>query len=245
MAVIGSSTPSVQISVPVPQPVKPRPKAPARPKPATQPQPTPRQPMIQPRKPVDDWQAVILPWTPGAKRMARLPRRVVKYSRPEDHQAFHSKIMEDPREDTPPLVYADWLEENGKPVLAEFIRTAVARKKAPWYGTTNVMKYTHVPREEHAAKSHNTVFVYEGLGRFREPLRDRIGRVRKRPTPTLQVSVQSPYSEADQGYLSFNMDVPVSEGENWVKRLLTEGHPAGNRGAERRRPFTTPETPQE
>src|SRR4051812_765308 len=38
------------------------------------------------------------------------------------HQAFLQAILEAPDEDGPRLVYADWLEDNGDPDKAEFIR---------------------------------------------------------------------------------------------------------------------------
>src|SRR4051794_4516492 len=43
-----------------------------------------------------------------------------------DHDALLRAICENPREDTPRLVFADWLEENGQPERAAFIRTDVA-----------------------------------------------------------------------------------------------------------------------
>jgi uncharacterized protein (TIGR02996 family) len=39
-----------------------------------------------------------------------------------DGDALFRAICEQPQEDTPRLVYADWLEENGQPERAEFIR---------------------------------------------------------------------------------------------------------------------------
>src|SRR5262245_23073250 len=38
------------------------------------------------------------------------------------HEAFLRSIIEAPDDDAPRLVYADWLEENGDPERAEFIR---------------------------------------------------------------------------------------------------------------------------
>lgn len=38
------------------------------------------------------------------------------------HQAFLRAICEEPDDDTPRLVYADWLEENGEELRAEFVR---------------------------------------------------------------------------------------------------------------------------
>jgi uncharacterized protein (TIGR02996 family) len=43
-----------------------------------------------------------------------------------DHDALLRAICENPREDTPRLVFADWLEENGQPERAAFIRTDIA-----------------------------------------------------------------------------------------------------------------------
>jgi len=43
-----------------------------------------------------------------------------------DHDALLAAICANPREDTPRLVFADWLEENGQAERAAFIRTDVA-----------------------------------------------------------------------------------------------------------------------
>src|SRR5262249_3928589 len=40
-------------------------------------------------------------------------------------EAFLQAILEDPEDDTPRLVYADWLEENGQPERGEFIRIQI------------------------------------------------------------------------------------------------------------------------
>jgi uncharacterized protein (TIGR02996 family) len=42
-----------------------------------------------------------------------------------DHDALLRSIAEHPEEDTPRLMYADWLEENGRPERAEFVRVQV------------------------------------------------------------------------------------------------------------------------
>jgi uncharacterized protein (TIGR02996 family) len=44
-----------------------------------------------------------------------------------DHDAFLRTIFDEPDDDTPRLVYADWLQENGDEVYAEFIRIQCAR----------------------------------------------------------------------------------------------------------------------
>jgi uncharacterized protein (TIGR02996 family) len=43
-----------------------------------------------------------------------------------DHDALLRAICENPREDTPRLAFADWLDENGQPERAAFIRTDIA-----------------------------------------------------------------------------------------------------------------------
>jgi uncharacterized protein (TIGR02996 family) len=42
-----------------------------------------------------------------------------------DHDALLRAIGEHPEEDTPRLMYADWLEENGQPERADFVRAQV------------------------------------------------------------------------------------------------------------------------
>jgi uncharacterized protein (TIGR02996 family) len=48
-------------------------------------------------------------------------------------QAFLQAICEAREDDTPRLVYADWLEENGKADLADFIRTQLRQAQIPEY----------------------------------------------------------------------------------------------------------------
>jgi uncharacterized protein (TIGR02996 family) len=47
------------------------------------------------------------------------------------HDGFIQSIIEDPEDDTPRLVYADWLEEYGCPERAEFIRVQIALDRLP------------------------------------------------------------------------------------------------------------------
>src|SRR5215217_3370403 len=42
-----------------------------------------------------------------------------------DRDALLTAIGEHPEEDTPRLMYADWLEENGQPERADFVRNQV------------------------------------------------------------------------------------------------------------------------
>jgi uncharacterized protein (TIGR02996 family) len=48
-----------------------------------------------------------------------------------DGEALFAAILAEPDEDTPRLVYADWLDENDDPARAEFIRVQVAMARAP------------------------------------------------------------------------------------------------------------------
>lgn len=173
MAVVGGSEPSVAISVPVPTPVtpKPKPKQPrginprgGNPSPDDdQPQTAVPHPVSAPRPaPVDNWHAVILPWTPGAKRMRRLPERVVKYNRALEHKAFQEAIRSNVWNPdlTARKAYADWLDEHpgeaepgasdilrhhngpqlsirhepGKPVGVDFQKTVMPALSPVWTG---------------------------------------------------------------------------------------------------------------
>ena len=48
-----------------------------------------------------------------------------------DGDALLAAILATPDDDTPRLVYADWLDENGDPERAEFIRTQIQLGRAP------------------------------------------------------------------------------------------------------------------
>src|SRR5262245_17894644 len=47
------------------------------------------------------------------------------------HQAFLPDIIANPDDDAPRLIYADWLEENGEPERAEFIRVQCELARLP------------------------------------------------------------------------------------------------------------------
>ena len=47
------------------------------------------------------------------------------------HESFLRAIIADPADDLPRLVYADWLDENGDPDRAEFIRVQCELAKLP------------------------------------------------------------------------------------------------------------------
>jgi uncharacterized protein (TIGR02996 family) len=47
------------------------------------------------------------------------------------HDAFLQAIFDAPEDDTPRLVYADWLDEHGEPERAEFIRVQIQLAHLP------------------------------------------------------------------------------------------------------------------
>jgi uncharacterized protein (TIGR02996 family) len=48
-----------------------------------------------------------------------------------EERAFFDRIRDEPADDGPRLIYADWLEENGQPDRAEFVRLQVALDRLP------------------------------------------------------------------------------------------------------------------
>ncbi|MBY0458183.1 MAG: TIGR02996 domain-containing protein, partial [Gemmataceae bacterium] len=63
-----------------------------------------------------------------------------------DHDALLRAIGEHPEEDTPRLVYADWLEENDQPERADFVRNQIALGQP---GLTNDERYPLVMKNVH------------------------------------------------------------------------------------------------
>jgi uncharacterized protein (TIGR02996 family) len=48
----------------------------------------------------------------------------------QQRQGLLQAIKDDPEDDTAPLIYADWLEENGQPERAEYIRLSIRESRA-------------------------------------------------------------------------------------------------------------------
>jgi uncharacterized protein (TIGR02996 family) len=61
-----------------------------------------------------------------------------------DESALLAAILAHPDEDTPRLMYADWLQENGQPERAEFIRSQIERTQA---GVTEERRQALLKRE--------------------------------------------------------------------------------------------------
>lgn len=62
-----------------------------------------------------------------------------------DEEALLAAIIANPDEDTPRLVFADWLDENGQPDRAEFIRLQIERASTP--GLVNEVRQRLLTRE--------------------------------------------------------------------------------------------------
>jgi uncharacterized protein (TIGR02996 family) len=62
-----------------------------------------------------------------------------------DHDALLGAICETPADDLPRLVYADWLEENGQPERAAFIRTEIDIYRRPEWDAERV-RYEYAAR---------------------------------------------------------------------------------------------------
>ncbi len=63
-----------------------------------------------------------------------------------DHDALLRAIGENPEEDTPRLMYADWLEENNEPDRADFVRAQVELARP---GLSSAEKYPFVRKNVH------------------------------------------------------------------------------------------------
>src|SRR5678815_2596982 len=55
-----------------------------------------------------------------------------------DEPAFIRAVLDCPHDDTPRLVYADWLDEHGQPERAEFIRVQCAVARHDGYGSSDI-----------------------------------------------------------------------------------------------------------
>jgi uncharacterized protein (TIGR02996 family) len=61
-----------------------------------------------------------------------------------DGDALLTSILLNPEEDTPRLVYADWLDENGEPERAEFVRVQIAHEN--WRSDTDALTQDGIKR---------------------------------------------------------------------------------------------------
>lgn len=71
-----------------------------------------------------------------------------------EREALHAAVLESPEDNLPRLVFADWLEENGEQVRAEFIRTSIE------FGYVGENGWTLQPHVHHKKKQ---LFIEEIL----------------------------------------------------------------------------------
>jgi uncharacterized protein (TIGR02996 family) len=73
-----------------------------------------------------------------------------------DGDALRRAVIESPDEDTPRLIYADWLEENGQPERAAFIRAQIEAASAERFGP---QARAAAPRAEELLKKHRAAWT--------------------------------------------------------------------------------------
>lgn len=72
-----------------------------------------------------------------------------------DEEALLAAIAANPEEDTPRLVYADWLDEHDQPLRAEFIRTEIAVKQLAELPTPEQARQIHLFRRRQEILDHH------------------------------------------------------------------------------------------
>jgi uncharacterized protein (TIGR02996 family) len=65
----------------------------------------------------------------------------------DERVALMRAVCEHPDEDTPRLVFADWLQENGEPKYAEFVRLQVRHAELLRYGAPDTEDFARKARE--------------------------------------------------------------------------------------------------
>src|SRR5476651_1127832 len=77
-------------------------------------------------------------------------------------QALLAAIAADPENDLPRLVYADWLDENGQPIRAEFIRLQIEIAHKEILPRDQVDLYAHLwKRQQDLLEMHRGEFLGE------------------------------------------------------------------------------------
>lgn len=137
---------SVVVRVPIPQPVQPKQQQPPAVQPAQTPPSNPEGSAQTAKQPT----AFILPYLPAAVDK-------VRYSR-NDVEAFLDRIASQPGDKVGPLVFADWIEEQGHSALAELIRRSHAEPHEEHPLDAAGLDFTHhplVPPAGHPARGHS------------------------------------------------------------------------------------------
>jgi uncharacterized protein (TIGR02996 family) len=125
-------------------------------------------------------------------------------------EAFLADIVEHPEDDAPRLVYADWLDEHGRPERAEFIRAQVELARA---GEDDPGRDRLVERERQLLDAHGTAWRAELPGWARKGCVFRRGFVEQvtatvaqfvkqahllwRQTPAFHVRLKRAFGHAD------------------------------------------------
>jgi uncharacterized protein (TIGR02996 family) len=82
----------------------------------------------------------------------------------DDGSALLAAIAAHPEEDTPRLAYADWLDEHGFPVRAEFIRIQIEIKKYAHLPSKQQQGYADLYRRQNAIKTYHRRELLGPLG---------------------------------------------------------------------------------
>lgn len=179
--------------------------------------------------------SMIFPWVPDSPGSAqsdtvasRMARR--KMARPPERQIapefakWDRSLQENLKEKTTHLAYADWLEEQGMPVLAGTIRHIMDGKGGFVYGTP-MARYDRTP-------GHHSIAIYNG---------DKLTRV----------VIRSPWSHETKKGIQYEVMLPKEQAHNLARSLVAEGHPSAGVSIHKMlnqpapTPPATPETPEQ
>lgn len=169
----------------------------------------------------------------GMEQRVRIPiRRYMRRGRPRRMSnvgpaEFHRAIAAEPDDPLHSLVYADWHEEQGRPVRAAFIRRAMELKQKPHNfnagphegvrGVTLGYNYPKGPGEADVFISEPlTTYVYEPHAEEGD-----------RNVNIAESNLHDPSTE-----FRWEARLPGAEAEEWVRRLVAEGAAPFNKTAE-------------
>lgn len=143
------------------------------------------------------------------EKATRYRRRPIRFNR---HSDFHRMMLDDPKDQTNHLVYADFLEENGNTAAAEFIRRSVEARRNGVLG------------------NHGVVYFNDPVTVHGEPLEEgrmSVDRVavavssNEVPQIALRVNTGIPNRRIATWYLPMDRDDPGKE--EFLGRLAKEG----------------------
>ena len=87
-----------------------------------------------------------------------------------EEEALLAAIAAHPEEDTPRLVYADWLDEHGQPLRAEFIRVQVEVSRVETLPRIDINRHVDLYRRQHDLLENHRGELLEPLSLPREAL---------------------------------------------------------------------------